>query len=510
MTRTDRDQEFELAVIGGGSAGFAASIRAAEEGLRVALINAGTIGGTCVNLGCIPSKALIRAAEANHQRAHHPFEGVATAGGDLDWQAVRSQKDALVESLRQAKYVDVLAGYSSVSLFNQNARLEHAVEPVVEPVVELGTETALETAIVAGVDAERGFPREESTRILLEDGTSIITPRVVITTGASPSIPDIPGLSDVDYLDSTSVMELDALPSTMIVLGAGSVALELAQAFARFGVQVTVLSRSSHILSKQDPDLGNALVDYLRSEGLTVHTGLRVTGVEQRGTQKTVGFQTDGGIDRSVSADCLLIATGRRPNTAGLGLEEAGVALGPGGEIEVDEFLQTTNPSVYAAGDVTGEPMHVYVAAQDASRAVTNALHGNTEAVERRAVPAVVFTDPAVAVVGLTEAQAREEGGEVITSLLPLEHVPRSLAAQNTRGFIKLVAEAQTRRIIGAQILASEAGEMIMEPTLAVKHGLTIDDLTSILHPYLTLAEGVKLAAQAFDKSPSELSCCAA
>lgn len=482
MTRSDGDQQFGLAVIGGGSAGFAASIRAAEEGIRVALINGGTIGGTCVNVGCIPSKALIRAAEANHRRAHHPFDGVATAGGALDWPAVRSQKDSLVESLRQARYIDVLGAYPTVSLFNQGARL----------------------------DPEGG--------VRLEDGTRIIAPRVVVTTGASPSIPDIPGLSDVDYLDSTSVMELNALPSTMVVLGAGSVALELAQAFARFGVEVTILSRSPHVLSKQDPDLGNALADYLRSEGLTIHTGLSVTAIEQSDNQKTVRFRTEGGIvggteggeDRSVSADCLLIATGRRPNTAGMGLEEAGVDLGPGGEIVVNEFLQSTNPSVYAAGDVTGEPMHVYVAAQDASRAAANALHGNSEPVDRRAVPGVVFTDPAVAVVGLTEAEARMQGEEVITSLLPMEYVPRSLAAQDTRGFIKLVAAAQTRRIIGAQILASEAGEMIMEPTLAVKHGLTIDDLTSILHPYLTLAEGVKLAAQAFDKSPAELSCCAA
>ncbi len=474
MTRTDGDRHFGLVVLGGGSAGFAASIRAADEGLQVALINAGTIGGTCVNVGCIPSKALIRAAEANHRRVHHPFNGIATVGGELDWQAVRSQKDSLVESLRQAKYTDVLRAHPTVSLFNRSARLE----------------------------PEGG--------VRLEDGTRMNAPRVVVTTGASPSIPDIPGLSDVDYSDSTSVMELDVLPSTMIVLGAGSVALELAQAVARFGVEVTILSRSPHVLSKQDPDLGSALMDYQRQEGLTIHAGLSMTGVEQHDDQKTVRFKTEGGEDRSVSADCLLVATGRRANTAGMGLEEAGVELGPGGEIVVNEFLQSTNPNVYAAGDVTGEPMHVYVAAQDASRAVTNALHGNSEPVDRRAVPGVVFTDPAVAIVGLTEAEARMEGQEVITSVLPLEHVPRSLAAQDTRGFVKLVAAAQTRRIIGAQILAAEAGEMIMEPTLAVKYGLTIDDLTSTLHPYLTLAEGVKLAAQAFDKSLAELSCCAA
>ncbi len=211
-----------------------------------------------------------------------------------------------------------------------------------------------------------------------------------------------------------------------------------------------------------------------------------------------------------MTADQLLVALGRRPNTTGMGLDEAGLTLGTGVDIFVNEFMQTTNPHVYAAGDVTGRPMHVYVAAQDAAIATGNALHGNTEAVDRRVVPQVVFTDPAVAFVGLTAKEAGAEGIEAITSLLSLEHVPRSLAARDTRGFVKLVADTATRRIIGAQILASDAGEMIMEPALAVKFGLTIEDLTSTLHPYLTLAEGIKLAAQTFDKDVAELSCCAA
>jgi mercuric reductase len=211
-----------------------------------------------------------------------------------------------------------------------------------------------------------------------------------------------------------------------------------------------------------------------------------------------------------VTAATLLVALGRRPNTSGLGLEEAGVTLGADGEIVVDEFLQTSHPQVYAAGDVTGGPMHVYVAAQDAGRAAGNALHGNTEAVDRRVVPRVVFTDPAVAFVGLSGEEASAQGIEAIASLLPLQNVPRSLAAQDTRGFIKLVADSATRKIIGAQVLATEAGDLIMEPALAVKFGLTIEDLTSTLHPYLTLAEGIKLAALTFDKNVGKLSCCAA
>ena len=446
---------FGLAVLGGGSAGFAAAIQAAEEGVRVALINAGTTGGTCVNVGCIPSKALIRAGAAHHGRSHHPFDGIATEEGDVDWDAVRSQKDHLVEALRQSKYLDVLGSYPTVSLFEQQARLE----------------------------PEGG--------VRLDDGTLISAPRIVLTMGASPLIPRIPGLSQVNYLDSTSIMALSELPPSLIVLGAGSLGLELAQAYARFGVHVTVLSRSQRILSKADPDLGTGLMDYLRQEGITIHAGLSISKVEKSGDDHVVHFESRGGQAGSVTADQLLVALGRRPNTTDMGLDEAGVTLGPGGEIVVNEFMQTSNPHVYAAGDVTGGLMHVYVAAQDAALAARSALRGNTEAVDRRAVPQVVFTDPAVAFVGLTVEEAGAQGIEAITSLLPLEYVPRSLAAQDIRGFIKLVADAATRRIIGAQILASEAGEMIMEPALAVKFGLTIEDLT-------------------FDKNVAELSCCAA
>ena len=262
-----KTDDFELVVLGGGSAGFAAAIRAVDEGVRVALINSGTIGGTCVNVGCIPSKTLIRAGAAHRGRSHHPFDGIATEEGDVDWHVIRSQKDHLVEALRQSKYVDVLRSHPAISLFEQRARLE-----------------------------PRGGVR-------LADGTLISAPRVVVTTGASPLIPEIPGLSGVDYQDSTTLMALPDLPSSLIVLGAGSVGLELAQAFARFGVDVTILSRSEHILSKEDPDLGTELMGYLRQEGITIHAGLGVTEVAKSGDNHVVHFESQRGQAGSVSAD---------------------------------------------------------------------------------------------------------------------------------------------------------------------------------------------------------------
>jgi len=287
------------------------------------------------------------------------------------------------------------------------------------------------------------------------------------------------------------------------------VGLELAQMFARLGVQVTVLEALPRVAPAEDADIGNALTDYLRSEGLDVYTDVKVDRVSRGSDGNEVQYHA-GSAERTARAERLLVAAGRRANTAGFGLDKIGVTLGTKGEIVVDEFLQTTNPNVYAAGDVIGDPMFVYVAAYAGALAAENALTGNDRRCDLSALPKVTFTDPAVSSVGLTENEARAQGLEPLVSKLPLEYVPRALAAHDTRGFIKLVADAGTKKIIGAHILAAEAGEMITEPTLAIKLGLTIDDVTSTFHPYLTLSEGFKLAAQAFTKDVGKLSCCAA
>jgi mercuric reductase len=277
-------------------------------------------------------------------------------------------------------------------------------------------------------------------------------------------------------------------------------------------VDITILSRRDRVLSREDPEVGRALMEYLRAEGLTVLDSVSVDRVERRGSGRAVRVRREDGDEAWIEAEQILVATGRRPNVEHLGLEAAGVELGSGGEVLVDEFLRTTNPRIFAAGDVTGEPMHVYVAAHAAALAAENALSddGRQGALDLRVLPRVTFTDPAVASVGLTDEEARAEGLGPVVALLPLEHVPRALTARDTRGFIKLVADAGSRRILGAHILAAEAGEMIMEPTLAVKLGLTIEELIGTLHPYLTLGEGIRLAAQTFDKEISALSCCAA
>ncbi len=469
---TRRGSEFDLVIVGGGSAAFAAAIKGADLGARVAMVEGGTLGGTCVNVGCVPSKTLIRAAEARHRRVHHGFAGVPAGDGPLDWGLVRGQKDALVDQLRQAKYRDVLRSYDAVTLFEQRAVLT--------------------------------TPRE----VQLADGTTLSAAKLLVATGARPAAPPVPGLAEAGFLDHVSAMTLERLPDSLLVLGAGFVAVELGQMFARLGVAVTILSRQNRVLTREDPEVGLGLTEYLRAEGIGIRTETRVERVDRDGRYRVQVAR--GGETEVLEADQLLVAAGRRANTRGYGLESIGVPLRPTGAIVVNDHLETGVPGVYAAGDVVGEPMFVYVAAYAGALAAENALTGNSRRVDLTAVPSVTFTDPAVASVGITEADARARGIEPLVSRLPMKHVARSLAARDTRGFVKLVADAATRKIVGAQILAAEAGEMITEPVLAIKFDLSIEDIASTFHPYLTLSEGIKLAAQAFSKDVAKLSCCAA
>lgn len=463
---------FDLVIVGGGSAAFAAAIKAADLGAGVAMVEGGTLGGTCVNVGCVPSKTLIRAAEARHRRAHHPFAGIPTGDGPANWGQVRNQKDALVNQLRQGKYRDVLRSYDAVTLFEQRAVLT--------------------------------TPRE----VRLADGRALSAGKLLVATGAGPLVPPIAGLAEAGFLDNVSAMALRRLPDSLIVIGAALVAVELGQMFARLGVSVTVLARQNRVVTREDPEIGLGLTGYLRDEGIDVRTETTVERVDRAGSYRV--HVSRNGQAEVLAADQLLVAAGRRGNAKGFGLEAIGVSLGKKGEIVVDHHLETSVPGVYAAGDVVGEPMFVYVAAYGGALAAENALTGNTRRADLTAVPSVTFSDPAAASVGLTEMDTRARGIEPLVSRLPMEYVARSLAAHDTRGFVKLVADAATRRIIGAQILAAEAGEMITMPAMAIKFGLTIEDITSTFHPYLTLSEAIKLAAQTFDKDVGKLSCCAA
>jgi mercury(II) reductase len=463
-------ESYDIAVIGAGSAGFSAAITAAEEGAHVALIGHGTIGGTCVNIGCVPSKNLIRATEAlHHAKTAERFVGVGAHGRIENWGAVVRQKDELVASLRQSKYIDLLPNYNTVAYVEGRAQLADG------------------GVAINGKLAKAG--------------------KVIIATGASPALPPIPGIERVPHLTSTTALELERLPKSLLVIGGGYIGCELGQMFARAGVSVTIVDIVP-ILSAGEPEISKALAGYLREEGIVIGQNVKTRAL--RKTEHGVALDISAeDKDETLQAEQMLVTTGRQPNTAGLGLEEAGIELLPNGGIEVDDRMRTSKPGVYAAGDVTGRDHFVYMAAYGAKIAAKNALNGDSLRYDNAAMPSVVFTDPQVASVGLTEAAARAVGRSVRTALLPLSYVPRALAARDTRGLIKLVADIETRRLLGAHIVAPEGADSIQTAALAIRQGLTVDDLAEAIFPYLTTVEGLKLAAQAFDKDVAKLSCCA-
>lgn len=470
------DKPREVAIIGTGAAAMACALRLAEEGVEVVLVERGTVGGTCVNVGCIPSKFLIRAAEAAHTMATHPFAGVSHRRPRIDRRALLDQQQGIVERLRKEKYLKLIEENPHLTLIRGEARF---LDP----------------------------HRLEVERI--EGGKSVVeADRFLIATGSSPAIPGIPGLEKTPFWTSTEALESDRVPERLIVLGGSYIAAELAQAFHRLGSKVTMLVRS-RVLSREDPDLGEALTKAFREEGVEVRLGVQVEAVEcSKLLFRRPRFRlklTDGS---QVSGDAFLIATGRRPNTEPLNLEAAGVSTDDRGAILVDDRLRTTNPRVYAAGDCTFLPQYVYVAALAGKRAAENML-GLERPLRLEPLPWVVFTDPQVAGVGLSEREAQAKGLEVEVRRFPVDQIPRAIVEGRRFGLVKLVAEKRSGRLLGARIVAPHAGEMIQTVAVALKAGLTIDDLTETLFPYLTMVEGIKLCAQSFRKEVGKLSCCA-
>ncbi|MBB6176766.1 mercuric reductase [Anoxybacillus tengchongensis] len=464
------EETYDYIIIGSGAAAFASAIEARKYGAKVAMIERGTVGGTCVNIGCVPSKTLLRAGEINFLAKNPPFAGLHTSAGDVNLAALIEQKNELVQYLRQTKYVNLIDEYGFTL-----------------------------------IQGEAAFVDENTVEV---NGKKLSAGRFLIATGASSAIPNIPGLADVDYVTSTTLLERKEVPKRLAVIGSGYIGIELGQLFHRFGSDVTLMQRSQRLLKTYDREISEAMTEALTNQGIRLLTGVSFERIEQDGNVKKIYIEIDGK-KQVVEADELLIATGRTPNAKALRLEAAGVKTGSRGEIIVNDYLQTTNSHIYAAGDVTLGPQFVYVAAYEGMIAATNAIGGQKKKIQLDTIPAVTFSSPAVATVGLTEQQAKESGYEVKTSVLPLEAVPRAIVNHETTGVFKLVADAKTGKLLGAHVVAEHAGEVIYTATLAVKFGLTIDDLRETLAPYVTMAEGLKLAALTFDQDVGKLSCCA-
>ena len=452
---------YDVVVIGTGGAAMAAGIEVRSRGGTVLLVEHGPLGGTCLNIGCVPSKALLAAAAGRHRALLNPFPAVATGAGPVDMPALLAQKQGLVDHLRKEKYADVAHAH--------------------------------------GFQVRYGHATFVDERTLHVDGEPVPAAAFVIATGAAPHVPDLPGIGAVDVLTSTTAMRLQALPASLVVLGGGYVGLEQAQLFAHLGVEVTVVGTFA---PHTEPEVADVLRGVFADDGITV--------VEERGVAAAAGG--DGVVvttaaGRRVSGERLLAATGRTARTAALGLAAAGVRTDERGFVAVDEHQRTTNPRVFAAGDVSGAPQFVYVAAQTGHAAAAGAL-GEPTTVDYRGLPGVTFTTPQLGGAGMTETQALARGHDCDSRVLYARDIPRALVNQDTRGVLKLGAEAGTGKVLGVHAALDGAGDVMLAATYAIKFGLTVDDIADTWAPYLTTSEALRIAAGLY-RSDKPTSCCA-
>ncbi|WP_135665654.1 FAD-dependent oxidoreductase [Halorhabdus rudnickae] len=500
--------DYDLVILGGGAAAFAAITEASRRDLSTAMVNTGLpIGGTCVNVGCVPSKHLLALGDQAATPQENPFEAVQYSDGEptVDWAAALDGTDELVEGFRQENYVDVAEhfetdiyeGYGEL-VDSEEQRSLGSRQEADDNRTQSGDDTTIE--VVDGAD----------------EGVRITGEKALVATGSSPWAPPIDGLDDIDYYTSESILQESDLPESIVIIGGGYIALEWGQILHRVGVTVTILQRSDRVLSGMEGQLSREIQRAFQEEGIEVITGNDFQRIRTPATEgKTEAIQTgvavdtavDGG-EQTVTGDALFVATGVQPNSEEIGLESVGVETNDDGTIQVDEHFQTTNPDIYAAGDVIGDPELETVAAKEGNHAVKNAFGEEEASIDYDAVPAVVFTSPEVAAVGTTELEYMDEHGTCLCRTVQMEDVPRAKAVKNTDGLVQVVKHHETDEIVGVHMVGPRAADMIMEATLAVKFGLTVDDIIDTVHPFPTFSEAFKQACQAFRRDTSTMSCC--
>jgi pyruvate/2-oxoglutarate dehydrogenase complex dihydrolipoamide dehydrogenase (E3) component len=447
---------FDLVVIGAGAAGSTVASAAAERGYAVALIEQGKVGGTCLNTGCDPTKTLVRAAEIAHLARTAGRFGIDVGTVSVDWPSVRARVAEVIETIR--------GGDGEQNIRDQGITLIKAHGRFVDP-----------ATVVAG-----------DHRLRAE--------RFLIATGARAAVPRIAGLERAGYLTSDHVPELERLPESMVIVGGGPIGVEFAQIFARLGVEVTLAGSRPCMLPREEPELCEALADVLVAEGIRWEPNLRIRHATRRGGRKVVRGERGGDMVELEAAE-IMVATGRSSNIDRLGLEDAGIQANDHA-ILVDSQLRTSNPIVYAAGDVTGIYNFTHVADYQA-RIVEHNIFDDEQPVraDYRVVPWVTYADPELARVGLTEEEARAGCFDVVTATVPFADMPRALTLGERAGMVKLVVDGQSRSILGGHILGSRAGELIGEVAMAMERRLPVDAIASTIHPYPTMSEGVFWAA---------------
>lgn len=465
-------QQYDLIIIGGGAGAFAAAIKANELGAKTAFINEGLpLGGTCVNVGCVPSKTLLHAAELLHQAKHHNIPGIELTVQQADFAKVVADELALVERLRNEKYQQVLDGLHNVTFIEGKATF------VSSNVIEVG-EQHIEAA------------------------------KFIITTGSTAIVPAVEGLAEAGYITHVEAMQLKTIPERLVVIGAGPVGLELSQLYTRFGSKVTILQRAESIMPRAEPVLTERLQRILEGEGMTIKTSVQVTKVAtDNGVKKIFYGDTEG--QHSVAVDEILLAAGKTPNTGELNLTAAGVEVNDEQAIATQPNLQTSQANIYAAGDVTNLPLRLETTAgKEGTYAVMNALNGSQKSIDYRSVPNTVFTGPQLASVGYTEDEQMTELKACACRIVTFDKLPKASITKRTEGVIKIAIHPQTKVIMGVHILAPNAGDLIAQAMVLIKNKNTIDDLEEMLPVFPTLSEAIKLAAMSFTRDIAKMSCC--
>jgi mercuric reductase len=464
-------QNYELIIIGGGTGAFAAAVQANRMGASTALVNSGLpLGGTCVNVGCVPSKALLRAGEVMHLARRHGIPGIELELKSFDFAEVVQDELHLVDELRNQKYEDVLDGFTNVTVIDGTATFvdDHEIE-------------------VAG------------QRLRAE--------RFILASGSTATVPPIPGLREAGFLTHVEALRLDRQPAALAIIGGGPLGVEFAQMYARFGTEVTVLQRAGSILPAAEPELSARLTEVLTGEGIAVATGVQVERVRRDGQARVVSYR-HGGQRGEVTADAVLVAAGKTPNTRSMGLGAAGVDVDGGQAVKVDPQLRTSQPHIFAIGDVTDQPRRQNpTAGREGTLAAENALSGARHRIDYDHAPTTVFTDPQLASVGVTEAEQLRRTGAAVCREVPFEYVPKAVITRRTEGMIKMVIIPGTKRIVGVHILAPGAGDLITAAMIALRNHNTIDDLADSLPMYPTMSEALKLAALSFTRDITEISC---
>lgn len=476
-----KDLFYDLVILGSGSTAFAAAIRAAELGKTSVMTETRTLGGTCVNRGCLPSKNLIEAARIVWEAAHPRYKGLKPARLEFDFAELISQKQDVVHAYRDKKYQSILYEEDKIKVFEGKAELLDA------RTVRVGEQTL--------------------------SGNQIL-----MATGTRPVIPPIEGLDRVPYLTSDllttgEVQELKELPESMVIIGAGYIALELGQMFHRFGTRVTVLERSQLLLPRYEPEVSDALTFALRKEGISIVTDAQIVLVAQKSNHEIDVVAHINGKEQTFTSQKLLVATGRMPNTDNIGLDKVGLQIDDRGYIKVNAELQTSIPNIWAAGDVIGNQTDSQpatpVGAHDGVIVAKNALANAHQKVDHRVIPRTIFTDPQVAVVGQTDEEAVGSGIRCWCGTISLDLVPRAGATYQMDGIAKVVINRETQEVLGVSLVMPNAGEVIHEAAMAMRFRAKLEDYIDMIHVYPTMAEALKIAAISYFKDPAKLSCCA-